>query len=227
MIDYEAGSTYNGTIWTAGVNFYYMDYTDQFVQTGLKSDIGENLTTNIKSSYRTGVELNASVSPLPWLELSGNAALSLNKIKDFDEVVEDWDNGAQAIHYDNSTLAFSPSAILNGFIDFKFGKFKATWHTGYVSRQYLDNSENDDRSLPAYSLSDLSFSYNLPMKKVFNNIVIGADFNNVFNARCATAGWVYSAIFESGGHGNDNRYYQIGFIPAAPFSALAHITLKF
>ena len=227
MIDYEAGYTYNGNIWTAGVNFYYMDYKDQFVQTGLKSDIGENLTTNIKSSYRTGIELTASVSPLPWLELSGNAALSQNKIKDFDEVVEDWDNGEQTIHYDNSTLAFSPSAILNGFIDLKFGNFKATWHTGYVSRQYLDNSANNDRSLPAYSLSDLSFSYNMPMKKVFNSIVIGADFNNILNARCATAGWVYSAIYESGGHGNDNRYYQIGFIPAAPFSALAHVTLKF
>ncbi|MBR4811472.1 MAG: TonB-dependent receptor [Bacteroidaceae bacterium] len=227
MIDYEAGYTYNGNIWTAGVNFYYMDYKDQFVQTGLKSDIGENLTTNIKSSYRAGIELTASVSPLPWLELSGNAALSQNKIKDFDEVVEDWDNGEQTIHYSNSTLAFSPSAILNGFIDFKLGNFKATWHTGYVSRQYLDNSANNDRSLPAYSLSDLSFSYNMPMKKVCNSIIIGADFNNILNARCATAGWVYSAIYESGGHGNDNRYYQIGFIPAAPFSALAHVTLKF
>ena len=227
MIDYEAGYTYNGNIWTAGVNFYYMDYKDQFVQTGLKSDIGENLTTNIKSSYRAGIELTASVSPLPWLELSGNAALSQNKIKDFDEVVEDWDNGEQTIHYDNSTLAFSPSAILNGFIDLKFGNFKGTWHTGYVSRQYLDNSANNDRSLPAYSLSDLSFSYNMPMKKVCNSIIIGADFNNILNARCATAGWVYSAIYESGGHGNDNRYYQIGFIPAAPFSALAHVTLKF
>ena len=227
MIDYEAGYSYSSDIWAAGVNAYYMDYNNQFVQTGLKSDIGENLTTNIKSSYRTGVELNASVSPLPWLELSGNAALSQNKIKDFDEVVEDWDNGELTIHYDNSTLAFSPSAILNGFIDFKFGNFKATWHTGYVSRQYLDNTENNDRSLPAYSLSDLSFSYNIPMKKVCNSIVIGADFNNILNARCATAGWVYSAIYESGGHGNDNRYYQIGFIPAAPFSALAHITIKF
>ena len=227
MIDYEAGYSYSSDIWAAGINAYYMDYTNQFVQTGLKSDIGENLTTNIKSSYRTGVELNASVSPLPWLELSGNAALSQNKINDFDEVVEDWDNGEQTIHYDNSTLAFSPSAILNGFIDLKFGNFKATWHTGYVSRQYLDNTENNDRSLPAYSLSDLSFSYNLPMKKVLNSIVIGADFNNILNTRCATSGWVYSAIYESGGHSNDNRYYQIGFIPAAPFSALVHITLKF
>ena len=227
MIDYEAGYTYNGNIWTAGLNFYYMDYKDQFVQTGLKSDIGENLTTNIKSSYRTGIELNASVTPLPWLEFSGNAALSQNKIHDFDEVVEDWDNGEQTIHYDNSTLAFSPNAILNGFIDLKFGKFKATWHTGYVSRQYLDNTENADRSLPAYSLSDLSFSYTLPMKIICNSIVFGTDFNNILNSRCATAGWVYSAIYESGGHSNDNRYYQIGFIPAAPFSALAHITLKF
>lgn len=227
MIDYEAGYGFDGDIWEAGINVYYMDYDNQFVQTGAQSDIGEKITTNIKSSYRTGVELTAAVSPLPWLELEGNAALSSNRIKDFDEVVEDWDNVEQTIHYENSTLAFSPSAILNGFINFNFGNIKATWHTGYVSRQYLDNSENEDRSLPAYSLSDLSFSYTLPMKKTFSSIVIGADFNNVLNARCATSGWVYSAIYESGGHGNDNRYYQIGFIPAAPFQALAHITLKF
>ena len=227
MTDYEAGYTYNGDFWTAGVNFYYMDYTDQFVQTGLKSDIGENLTTNIRSSYRNGVELSASVYPLPWLEIGANAALSNNRINDFDEVVEDWDNGTQTIHYDNSTLAFSPSAILNGFIDLKFGNFKAAWHTGYVSRQYLDNTGNRDRSLPAYTLSDLSATYTIPFSRVLDSIVIGADMNNVLNARCATSGWVYSAIYESGGHPDDNRYYQIGFIPTAPFSALAHITVKF
>lgn len=227
MIDFEAGYEFAGDIWNAGFNVYYMDYDNQFVQTGAQSDIGENLTTNIKSSYRTGIELTAAVSPMPWLELEGNAAISQNRIKDFDEVVEDWDNGEQTIHYDNSTLAFSPGTILNGFVNFRFGNLKATWHTGYVSRQYLDNTQNDDRSLPAYSLSDLSFSYTIPMKKVLKSIVIGADLNNVLNARCATSGWVYSAIYESGGHANDNRYYQIGFIPAAPFSALGHITLKF
>ena len=227
MIDYEAGYSYQGDIWNVGINVYYMDYDNQFVQTGAQSDIGENLTTNIKSSYRTGIELTAAVSPLSWLELEANAALSKNRIKDFDEVVEDWDNGWTTIHYDNSTLAFSPSAILNGFINFNLGRFKATWHTGYVSRQFLDNSANNDRSLPAYSLSDLSFSYTVPCRKVFNSIVVGGELNNVLNARCATSGWVYSALYESGGHGNDNRYYQIGFIPAAPFSALTHITLKF
>ena len=231
MIDYEAGYSYQDDIWNAGVNFYLMDYNNQFVQTGLKSDIGENLTTNIKSSYRTGIELTAAVSPLSWLEFEANAALSSNKVKDFDEVVETYDawwGGATTttVHYDNSTLAFSPSAILNGFINLKFGNFKATWHTNYVSRQYLDNTENNDRSLPAYSLSDLSFSYSIPNDRLFNRIVVGADLNNIFNARCATSGWVYSAILGDV-HPENDRYYQIGFIPTAPFSALAHITLQF
>ena len=231
MIDYEAGYSYQGDIWNAGVNFYFMDYNNQFVQTGMKSDIGENLTTNIKSSYRTGIELTAAVSPLSWLEFEGNAALSNNKVKDFDEVVATydawWENETTTtVHYDNSTLAFSPSTILNGFINLKFGNFKATWHTNYVSRQYLDNTENNDRSLPAYSLSDLSFSYSIPNDRLFKRIVVGADLNNIFNTRCATSGWVYSAILGDV-HPENDRYYQIGFIPAAPFSALAHITLQF
>lgn len=251
MIDYEAGYSYAGSIWNAGFNLYYMDYKDQFVQTGAVSDIGEALTTNIKSSYRTGIELTAAVQPLKWLSLEGNAALSENCLNDFDEVIEDWrdkyaaddpklEQYKQDYHIDGNgdklrtiphkgktPLAFSPSVILNGFVNFNFGNFKATWHTGYVSRQYLDNTGNNDRSLPTYSLSDLSFSYTVPMKTVFKSIVIGADLNNVLNARVATSGWVYSAVDEKDGFTPDKRYYQIGFIPAAPFSALAHITLKF
>ena len=97
LIDYELGYTFNSDIFRVGVNLYYMDYKDQFVQTGLKSDIGENLTTNIKDSYRTGIELQAGIDPTSWLTIEGNASLSKNKIKDFDEVVEDWDNGETTI----------------------------------------------------------------------------------------------------------------------------------
>ena len=226
MLDIEIGYNYTGDIWHTGLNLYRMIYRNQFVQTGEESDIGEKLTANVNRSYRMGMEIEAGISPIKWLGIEANAALSQNRIQDFTEVVEDWDNGWTSIHYDNSTLAFSPTAILNGFIDLKFGGFKATWHTGYVSRQFLDNSANQDRSLPAYSLSDLSFSYTLSVKKILKSIEIGADFNNVLNAKCATGGWVYSAICDSYGHPNDNRYYQIGFVPAAPFSALAHLTIK-
>jgi hypothetical protein len=48
-MDYELGYTFDGGLFRFGVNAYYMDYKDQFVQTGEVSDIGENLTTNIRT----------------------------------------------------------------------------------------------------------------------------------------------------------------------------------
>ena len=230
LLDYELGYTYNGQNWHVGVNLYYMDYTDQFVQTGMVTDIGENLTTNIKDSYRMGIELQAGVAPTSWLTIEGNAALSQNKIKDFDEQVNvDWkDNVYKTIHYDNSTLAFSPSTILNGFVNFHWKGLQAVWHTNFVSRQYLDNTENSDRSLPCYSTSNVNLSYTLKPKKVLKEAIFGLNFNNVFNRRYAASGWVYSAILEDyGNHPNENRYYQIGFIPMAGFTMMGNVTLRF
>ncbi|MBR1547137.1 MAG: TonB-dependent receptor, partial [Prevotella sp.] len=227
LTDYELGYTYNAEGVRFGANVYYMDYTDQFVQTGAVSDIGENLTTNIKDSYRLGLELQAGVDVTPWLSLDYNMALSRNRIRDFDEVVEDWDLGSQTIHYGSSTLAFSPSSISNAFINLHYKGFQAVWHTANVSKQYLDNTECEDRSLPAYSVSNLNMSYTYKPKKFVKEAVFGLNFSNIFNRHYAASGWVYSAIYESGGHSNDNRYYQIGFIPMAGFTMMGNVTLKF
>jgi len=231
LIDYELGYDYNGSIWQAGANLYYMDYKDQFVQTGAMSDIGEALTTNIKKSYRMGVELQAGVNATKWLTLEANAALSQNKILDFDEVVETYDDYWESldptiIHYDNSTLAFSPSTILNGFITFHHKGFEAVWHTNYVSRMYLDNTENIDRSLPSYSTSNVSLGYTLKPKKVVREAVFKLNFNNIFNKRYAASGFVYSAIVGDI-HPEDNRYYALSFIPMAGFNLMGNLTLRF
>ena len=230
LIDYELGYQYTSPTWHAGVNLYYMDYTDQFVQTGEVSDIGEALTTNIKDSYRMGAELTAGWNATPWLSIEGNAALSVNKIKNFDEVVEDWDNGSQTFHYDNSRLAFSPSAILNGFVNFHYKGFQTIWHTNFVSRQYLDNTENLDRSLPCYSATNVQMSYTLKCRRAFLGLkeaTFGVNLNNIFDRHYAASGWVYSAISEKLGYTNDHRYYQIGFIPMAGFTAMGSVTLRF
>lgn len=229
VIDYEFGYQFNTKRFQAGANIYYMDYDNQLVQTGELSEIGEPLTTNIKKSYRTGIELTAAWVVLPFLTLEGNAALSENKLKDFTEMASvDWDDSFRAIHYDNSPLAFSPSAILNGFIRFEAGAFKAVWYTDYVSRQYLDNTGNTDRSLPAYSFSDINLSYTLTFPKLLvKEAVLGFNVGNVFNARKATSGWVYSSILDAYGHPDSNRYYQIGFIPMAGRTIMGSISLKF
>ena len=232
LFDVELGYQYAGNNWHAGTNLYYMGYKDQFVQTGEQSDIGENLTTNVKNSYRMGAELTADWNATSWFSLEGNAALSINKIKDFDEFVENWDdkNAPLKVHYNNSTLAFSPSAILNGFMNFHYKGVQLVWHTNYVSRQYLDNSAHKDRSLPAFSQTDINLSYALNMgkkQKCLKEVLFGLNFNNIFNSHYAASGWVYSAVSDSSKYTNDNRYYQIGFMPMAGFTMMGNITLKF
>ena len=232
LFDVELGYQYAGNNWHAGTNLYYMGYKDQFVQTGEQSDIGENLTTNVKNSYRMGAELTAGWNATSWFSLEGNAALSINKIKDFDEFVENWDdkNAPLKVHYNNSTLAFSPSAILNGFMNFHYKGVQLVWHTNYVSRQYLDNSAHKDRSLPAFSQTDINLSYALNMgkkQKCLKEVLFGLNFNNIFNSHYAASGWVYSAVSDSSKYTNDNRYYQIGFMPMAGFTMMGNITLKF
>ena len=232
LFDVELGYQYAGNNWHAGTNLYYMGYKDQFVQTGEQSDIGENLTTNVKNSYRMGAELTAGWNATSWFSFEGNAALSINKIKDFDEFVENWDdkNAPLKVHYNNSTLAFSPSAILNGFMNFHYKGVQLVWHTNYVSRQYLDNSAHKDRSLPAFSQTDINLSYALNMgkkQKCLKEVLFGLNFNNIFNSHYAASGWVYSAVSDSSKYTNDNRYYQIGFMPMAGFTMMGNITLKF
>ena len=244
LLDFEGGYQFAGKAFRAGANLYYMRYRDQLVQTGEKSDIGEALTTNIPDSYRYGLELTAGWDLTPWLTLEANAALSRNRLLDFDEYVEDWDdwkgnpdaaqyhcdgNGDEmrVLHHTDKALAFSPEAIVNGFATLHFGGFRAAWHTGYVSRMYLDNTENTDRSLPGYSLSELGLSYRFALGKFLKEIDLGVDFSNLFSARVAQSGWVYSAIAESYGMPDENRYYQIGFVPVAPLTVIGHLTLRF
>ena len=228
LFDYELGYTFNNDIFRFGINGYYMDYNNQFVQTGQETEIGEKVTTNIKDSYRMGIEIQAGVDPFSWLTIEGNAALSKNKIKDFDEVASvNWEESFRTIHYDNSTLAFSPSTILNGFVNLHWNGLQAVWHTNFVSKQYLDNTENADRSLPCYSASDANISYTWKPNKAIKECIFGLNFNNIFNRRYAANGWVYSSIVEEYGHPNENRYYQIGFIPMAGFTMMGNVTLRF
>ena len=79
MIDYETGAKWSGRTLRANINFYYMDYTDQLILTGKVNDVGSYTRSNIKESYRTGIEIEAAVQFYQKLVLQGNFTLSENK----------------------------------------------------------------------------------------------------------------------------------------------------
>jgi len=231
LYDYEAGYKYHNSLFSVGVNLYYMNYHNQLILTGKINDIGEALTANIPKSYRSGMEMMGGIKPLPWLRWDGNLTLSRNRIKDFTEYVDVYDanwnwTNQQANHLANTPIAFSPSVTGNSLITFSAGKFEAGFQTQYVGKQYIDNTGSDARSLESYLVNNLRLSYTLPIKGI-RNIGLTILLNNVFNKQYISNAWTYSSYYNESALAPNVRYDDFGYYPQAGFNCLAGITVKF
>ena len=207
------------------VNYYLMYYRNQLILSGKINDVGAYTRLNVPESYRTGIELSASVNVTKKIQWSGNLTLSENKILSFTEYVDDYDWGGQwSTKYRNTSLAFSPAMIAASqwrFLPLKNATIDLI--SKCVSRQYMDNTENKSRSLDAFLVNDLRFSYTLKTKKSgwFRQMNAGVLVNNVLREKYEPNGYTYSGI--SGGVRSDYNYYY----PQAGRNFLMQLTFAF
>lgn len=221
LYDYEAGYKFASSIFQAGVNMYFMDYTNQLILTGKISEIGEALTSNIKDSYRMGIELSAAVQPLSWLHWSGNATFSRNRIKNFTEFVDDWDTGEQREqHLGDVNIAFSPDVIANSNFTFIYKNFDASFMSTYVGKQYIDNTSSNDRKINPYFVNNLQLGYTFK-PSFMKEIRVDFAVNNIFNAKYETNAWVYS-YYEGGERKKDDGYFT-----QAGTNVMGRVVLRF
>lgn len=199
--DFEAGVEKRTSRFSAGVNLYYMLYKDQLVQTGMINDVGAYTRINVPNSYRMGVELQGGVIINKWLNATANLTLSRNKIKAFTEFLDDYDAdfewiGQQSVQHRNTDIAFSPALIAGGSINILPVKnFEISLLEKYVGRQYMDNTQNKERSLDDFFTQDLRVLYTLRGKRLGEWTLIG-QVNNVFNRRYEPNGYTYSYVFD-------------------------------
>lgn len=192
-----------------GLTAYYMAYKDQLVLTGKINDVGAYTRINIPRSYRLGLELQGSAILAPWINLNGNITLSQNKVKDFTEYYDDYDNaGQKTISYTRTDIAFSPNIIGQATINLipiknleigLFGK--------YVGRQFMDNTSQKTRSLAAYYTQDARLSYTI-QKKLFKEVNLILQVNNLFNKKYEPNGYTFSYQF-GGDLITENFYYPM------------------
>ncbi|HUC80658.1 MAG TPA: TonB-dependent receptor plug domain-containing protein, partial [Flavisolibacter sp.] len=191
--DVEVGLERKDRTYQYGATVYYMKYTDQLVLTGKINDVGAYTRTNIPNSYRLGAELQGSTIVTSWLKAAANLTLSKNKIKNFVEYLDDYDNGGQKENfYPESDISFSPSVtgaatvtvspLSNVSIDL-LGK--------YVGKQYLDNTSSEDRKLNAYYTQDVRAIYSFSKSFIKNTDLI-LQVNNVFNKKYEPNGYTFS-----------------------------------
>ena len=180
-----------------GMNTYFMSYKNQLVLTGQINDVGAFTRINIPKSHRMGMEMEMGIKINKFISFNANLALSSNRIKDFNEFIYD-ENGIAIINnYKNSTIAFSPSVVGFSNVDIRITEqLEINLPLKYVSRQYLDNTENKNRSLDAYFNQDMGIRYKMMPKKL-KELEFFGRVNNVFNAKYAANGYTFSYIFAS------------------------------
>ncbi len=220
--DFEAGYRVNEQKFSAGVNGFYMLYHNQLVLTGALDDVGEAIRTNVKDSYRAGIEVYGKVKIADPLNWALTASLSQNKVKNFQQYFFNYDNNTNVLQqYSKTDIAYSPDFVGSSTISYhpvKNGEI--AFITKYVSRQYLDNTSTVSRSLDGYVVNDIRLNYTFKLKG-FKSIGVGLLINNVLSEKYQSDGATYPDI-EGGKVVNYNYWYT-----QAPVNFLASVSLKF
>ncbi|MBS1523997.1 MAG: TonB-dependent receptor [Bacteroidetes bacterium] len=232
--DFELGYRTQQGIFTGGINAFYMLYHNQLVLTGALNDVGDQVRSNVKDSYREGLEFDGRLKINSQLTWSATASLSSNKVKNFQEYLYNYDNNTQVENTLKKTdIAFSPDFVGSSEISFRPVKNgEIAFISKYVSRQYLDNTSNIDpagylptdptsnRYLNAYFVNSLRLNYNFSMKAV-KNVGLTLLINNIFSEKYEANGATYPDI--EGGKVVNYNY----FFPQAPTNFLLSLNVKF
>ncbi|MBQ8386754.1 MAG: TonB-dependent receptor [Paludibacteraceae bacterium] len=209
LYDYELGYTYSHPRFAIGANLYFMDYDNQLVLTGEYNDVGAYKTKNVKDSYRMGAELTAGVKITNWLRWDGNLVASRNKILNYHQYIDlyddqdNWNWVGQDSVVGTTTIAFSPTITASSLFTFDVAGFTATVQTNVVSKQYLDNTQDENAMLRAYSTTNLNLQYRLPMQQWCKkdnapDLRLLCQINNIFNAKYANNGGAEASKFMDG-----------------------------
>ena len=241
--DLELGYKYQSKVFTAGANFYWMNYKDQFVLTGEIDKIGEAITRNVDKSYRLGVEVEAALKPVDWFRWDVNATWAKNQVKGI--TVKLTDNSVADLG--DQPLAFSPDWIVNNIFTFNYKGLNASIQSQYISEQYMtntgfksyktldDNGQPTDVSmmLDGHFVTNIDLSYNFKLPKLgIKDATIGVTLYNLFSAEYDNNGWAAPTYDKENGTvvakgASASDLYEAGFAPSAPFNMMAHLSVNF
>lgn len=206
--DFELGWRYQSDKVVLNVNGYYMGYQDQLIPTGKLNETGYSIRENVGSSYRSGIEADATVNlSTKWI-WQPNVAFSKNITKDYKT-----EKKKVITYWGDTQISYSPSAVIGNTISFlPIKNFQASLISKYVGSQYIDNTQREEAKLDAYFVNNLSLQYEWNPKHTFKSVLFSVIGNNILNAKYIPYG--------------SNKYGE-SYIPAAEAHYLAGITLSF
>ena len=182
--DIEFGYQIKQKRYAIGLNAFYMIYDNQLVNTGERNSVGYPIMTNVKESFRRGLELIWGLQIIKNLEWNANLTYSQNKIQNFVQYIDsfdnNWDRTTIARELGETDISYSPELVGSSMFTYTFYKnIKINLITKYVGDQYIDNTSSSKRKLRPYFVNNLGIDYSYKFKKgpriglrlVMNNIL--------------------------------------------------------
>ncbi|GAB4332148.1 MAG: TonB-dependent receptor [Flammeovirgaceae bacterium] len=221
LYNLELGYNKSWNNFILNINYYLMKYKNQLILTGKINDVGAYTRTNALDSYRQGIELQGKWLVTNKLTIDANATFSENKINNFVEYLDDYDNGGQvAINHGKTDIVLSPNLIAASQIAYKpTQNFEISLLSKYVGKQFLDNTSTDTRSIKEYNTQDIRFRYSFSTKD-FKEINVGVLINNVFDKKYESNGYTYGWIYEQ------QTTYQNYYYPQAGRNFMCTVNIK-
>ena len=166
VLDLEAGINLDTGRLALQANLYAMEFRDEIALTGELSEVGLPLRRNVDDSTRRGLEVDLKwLAAARWsLRLSAN--LSRNRIREWTQFVDVFDEtgafaGSEPITYADVPPLLSPEAILNLEAEWTGRGTRCALVGRYVADAHLDNTGLDRFRAPSYTNVDLRASVDL------------------------------------------------------------------
>lgn len=190
LLDYELGLNYRSSVLALSCNLYWMDFRNEILPYGGLDKDGNPIKGNAKRTVHRGAELSVNGKINSVFSLSANAAFSQNYFADFTLNAYDWDIG-QVVKDDLSGKAIAgfPGLIANLKLDMNRQGFYGALSARHVGKQYLDNTENEQRLIKAHTTLNALFRYRLPPLFNLPRFDFVVRFINLLDAKYETAGY--------------------------------------
>lgn len=168
--DAEAGVRVRADAWSLDANVFAMEFRNEILPVGKLSYIGTPLRTNVRASWRRGVELDLALRPSRAITLAGTATAMRARIAEFTD-----DETGQ--RYRDVEPLLTPRLVTSQQLSLALTPaLEVTLSGRYSSRSQLTNTGDATLTLPPYYTTDLSANW------TFGDAGVALHVNNLTNS---------------------------------------------
>lgn len=208
--DFEGGLRVHLPAFSAKLNGFYMQFTDEISPTGAFIPEGFiQLRENIAESYRAGIEAEWQWRPYRQFALNGNATRMTTNITSFSP-------GESGQVYRNVESILSPNWLVNSSVTYMpIDRLDLVLSGRYMSEAYLELTNREDLTLPSFFVANLEL-----FTRIRDNMSASLKVHNLFDERYFTNGSPLDTNF-------DGNFDSPGYIVQPPRHLFMEIQVSF